>query len=271
MLPKKYTISKPLLDLRMTLGEGCVWDSRSQRLYFVDIDLNTVYVYDPKEDKYGYSHFDKNVTAIALLEEAQEGLVASIEDNFAFIPPSSLPQPLLHRSQLPEEQGALVSAEKQYLVIPTSTVSILPKEARLNEGAVDPAGRFLAGTMGKEFGSHNGRMWALQPAADGKGWDAPLVYDHITCTNGMAWTDGGKKMYFTDSWVKEIVTFDYDIEQGTMSSRKVFSDISATEYGYPDGLCLDDQGGVWTARWSAGKVLRLNPKTAEIDVEIDIR
>jgi sugar lactone lactonase YvrE len=55
-----------------------------------------------------------------------------------------------------------------------------------------------------------------------------------------------------------------------MSSRKVFSDISATEYGYPDGLCLDDQGGVWTARWSAGKVLRLNPKTAEIDVEIDI-
>jgi sugar lactone lactonase YvrE len=55
-----------------------------------------------------------------------------------------------------------------------------------------------------------------------------------------------------------------------MSNRRVFSDISATEYGYPDGLCLDNQGGVWTARWSAGKVLRLNPKTAEIDVEIDI-
>lgn len=48
-------------------------DSRSQRLYFVDIDLNTVYVYDPNQDKYGYSHFDKNVTAIALLE-GQEGV-----------------------------------------------------------------------------------------------------------------------------------------------------------------------------------------------------
>lgn len=48
-------------------------DSRSQRLYFVDIDLNTVYVYDPKQGKYGYSHFDKNVTAIALLA-GQEGV-----------------------------------------------------------------------------------------------------------------------------------------------------------------------------------------------------
>jgi sugar lactone lactonase YvrE len=87
-----------------------------------------------------------------------------------------------------------VSAERQYSVIPTSTVGILPKEARLNEGAVDPAGRFLAGTMGKEFGSHNGRMWSLRPATDGKGWNAPLVLENITCTNGMAWADGGKKM-----------------------------------------------------------------------------
>lgn len=50
---------------------GCVWDSRSKRLYFVDIDLNNVYIYDPLSNKYGYTHFDKNVTAIALLESGE--------------------------------------------------------------------------------------------------------------------------------------------------------------------------------------------------------
>lgn len=55
-----------------------------------------------------------------------------------------------------------------------------------------------------------------------------------------------------------------------MSNRKVFSDIKAPELGYPDGMCVDDQGGVWTARWSAGKVLRLNPETGKVDVEIDM-
>lgn len=55
-----------------------------------------------------------------------------------------------------------------------------------------------------------------------------------------------------------------------MSNRQVFSNLNTPDVGYPDGLCVDDQGGVWTARWAAGKVLRLNPDTAEVDVEIDL-
>lgn len=161
-------------------------------------------------------------------------------------------------------------ADKPYHVIHTSTVTgqLKPTEARLNEGAVDPAGRFLAGTMGQTIGTFDGRMFSLRISADG--WEAPLVLDNITCTNGMAWVDGGKKMYFTDSWVKEITTYDYDLSKGTMSNRQVFNDLNTPEYGYPDGLCTDDEGGVWTARWGAGKVLRLNPVTADVDIEIDI-
>lgn len=58
---------------RPLLAQAEIQDSRSQRLYFVDIDQNNVYVYDPASDKYGVSHFDKNVTAIALLED-QDGV-----------------------------------------------------------------------------------------------------------------------------------------------------------------------------------------------------
>ncbi|WOO78231.1 Regucalcin [Vanrija pseudolonga] len=242
-------------------------DSRTKRLYFVDIDLNAVYVYHPGLDKYGYSHFDKNVTAIALLA-SQDGLIAAIEDGFAFIPPSSLPSPILNRTDSPAAQFKLGSPERSYQPLSTAT-TIGNGEARFNEGACDPVGRFLAGTMGKEFGTSNARMYSLRPAAGGT-WQAPLVLDGITCTNGMAWVNGGKKLVFTDSWVKEIVTFDYNVGKGTIANRGVFSNITDPKYGYPDGLCVDDQGGVWTARWAAGKVLRLNPDTAEIDVEIDL-
>ncbi|BEJ12736.1 hypothetical protein CspHIS471_0211960 [Cutaneotrichosporon sp. HIS471] len=260
----KYTITEPLLDLNMDLGEGCVWDARSKRLYFVDIDLNDVYVYDPATEKYGVNHFDKNVTAIALLEDG-EGLVASVEDDFAFIPPSSVPQPTQARFETPK------MVPQTYDVIKTSTVTgqLTAGEARMNEGAVDPAGRFLAGTMGSGgIGTHDGRMFSLRQTRDG--FDAPPVLGGITCTNGMAWFDGGRKMYFTDSWVKEIAVFDYDLAKGTMSNRRVFSDMKTPDVGYPDGLCLDVEGGVWSARWCAGKVVRLNPETAQIDVEIDI-
>jgi len=34
-------------------------------------------------------------------------------------------------------------------------------------------------------------------------------------------------------------------------------------------MCSDAEGGIWTARWGAGKVLRLSPQ-GDIDVEIDI-
>ncbi|KAM0747081.1 hypothetical protein T439DRAFT_367376 [Meredithblackwellia eburnea MCA 4105] len=267
MTSKKYIIDEPLLDLNMTLGEGCVWDSRSKRLFFVDIDEGRVYVYDPKSNKYGYSQYDKKVTSIALLEE-QDGLIASFEDTYAYIPPSSLPVPILHSIQPPDEQESVIgSARKPYQPIVVDNVVMTAGEKRLNEGAVDPAGRFLAGTMGMHLGTKDGRMFSLRQEAKGQ-FEAPVVLQGITCTNGMAWIEGGRKMIFTDSWVKEIVTFDYDLAKGSMSNRKVFS--NTQEYGYPDGLCVDSTGAVWSARWESGKVVRLDPETAEVTVEITL-
>lgn len=53
-----------------------------------------------------------------------------------------------------------------------------------------------------------------------------------------------------------------------MSNPKDFSVDLPAGYGWPDGLCIDTEGGVWTARWAAGKVIRLNPD-AEVDIIID--
>lgn len=47
--------------------------------------------------------------------------------------------------------------------------------------------------MGREHEQVVGRMYSLQK--NGKGWEAPLVLDNITCTNGMGWSPDGKTMW----------------------------------------------------------------------------
>lgn len=53
---------------------------------------------------------------------------------------------------------------------------------------------------------------------------------------------------------------------GKMANRRVLSNFQ--DYGYPDGMCQDTDGGIWTCRWQAGKVIRLT-ESGDIDVIID--
>lgn len=55
---------------------------------------------------------------------------------------------------------------------------------------------------------------------------------------------------------------------GEMTNRRRFSSDLPDAYGWPDGLCVDTQGGVWSARWGAGKVIRISPEGV-VDVVID--
>lgn len=51
-----------------------------------------------------------------------------------------------------------------------------------------------------------------------------------------------------------------------MENRRVLSNLQ--DYGEPDGMCQDTDGGIWTCRWQAGKVIRLT-ESGEVDVIID--
>ena len=55
--------------------------------------------------------------------------------------------------------------------------------------------------------------------------------------------------YLTDSLVNRIYAYDYN--DGKLSNRRDF--VNALELGlpertYPDGLCIDSEGGIWSAR-----------------------
>ncbi|OCF30848.1 regucalcin [Kwoniella heveanensis BCC8398] len=250
---KRFTVNEPLLNVGCTLGEGCVWDTRKQRLYFVDIDQNKIYTYEPSSGIHGYQTFSNKIGSISTVEDGT-GLIVDIDTGFAFVPfETSLPFP-------PD------NSQKELQHVPID-IALNKEEKRFNEGTTDPAGRFLSGTMGMDIGTFDGRMFALQPRKDGTGLEAPLILDGITCTNGMGWSQDGKTMYFSDSWLREIAVFDYDLENGKMSNRRLFSKLDES-YGWPDGMCTDAEGGIWSARWQNGTVIRLTPE-GEIDVVIE--
>lgn len=65
--------------------------------------------------------------------------------------------------------------------------------------------------------------------------------------------------YFTNSFLNRIYAYDYDIDTGNVSNRRIFVDALAqglTPGTFCDGLCFDDEGGSWSARWGGGCVAR---------------
>ena len=49
--------------------------------------------------------------------------------------------------------------------------------------------------------------------------------------------------------------YEFDGDRGTLQNREVFLDF-ADEKGTPDGMALDEEGGLWIAMWGGGAVHR---------------
>lgn len=129
---------------------------------------------------------------------------------------------------------------------------------RMNDGAVDPAGRFWAGTVPLEPSEiARGRLYRL----DGAG--VADVIGGLRTQNGTAFSPDGKTFYLADSHmaVSTIWAFDLDIETGTLSNRRVFH---RPARGRPDGAAMDAEGCYWFAAINAGLIVRLDPEGREI-------
>jgi len=75
-------------------------------------------------------------------------------------------------------------------------------------------------------------------------------------------------MFFADTPDREIVAYDYDIDSGSVSNRRLHASF-ADEPGLPDGSCVDAEGGVWNAEWEGHRVVRVAPN-GTIDRVIDV-
>jgi sugar lactone lactonase YvrE len=216
----------PLVKLSCRLGEGPLWHPNERSLYCVDIEGKSIWRIDlePRETE----EFTMKVKVGCLGLRSQGGFILAGEKGFATWDPTK------------NELDAINHPETDR------------PHARFNDGAVDPGGRFWAGTMTPE-GFENS-LYRLDPDCS-----VHKMETDIGISNGMDWSPDQSTMYFTDSTRKIIYAYDYEVETGEIENRRVWVD-SQAESGEPDGLCVDSEGCVWSARWDGWRISRYDPQ-----------
>jgi sugar lactone lactonase YvrE len=125
---------------------------------------------------------------------------------------------------------------------------------RFNDGAVDSAGRFWAGTMDTSAdGRPVGALYRLDP--DGS---VHTMETGIGTSNGIGWSPDNTIMYFVDSPLRTIFAYDFDAATGNIANRRTFVS-TAGEVSEPDGLTVDSEGCIWCAYWNGAKIVRYTP------------
>jgi sugar lactone lactonase YvrE len=120
------------------------------------------------------------------------------------------------------------------------------EQVRMNEGGCDPEGRFYCGSMAYDQRPGAASVYRLDP--DGT---TSTVLEDVTVSNGLDWSPDGSRAYYNDTATFRVDVFDYDTERG-LHARRPFAEIP--DAGRPDGLTVDEHGGVWVAIVDRGEI-----------------
>ncbi len=125
--------------------------------------------------------------------------------------------------------------------------------SRLNDGKVDRRGRFFAGGMDDLEEKGLCSLYRLDPDLT-----VTKVDDGIVCSNGPCWSPDDKTFYFADTFQGEFWAYDYDIETGDVSNKRVFA-TTHDDIGVADGSTVDAEGYMWNAQVTGGELVRYAP------------
>lgn len=214
-------------DVACVCGEGPLWHPIERCVYWTDIDSAKLYRYDPASGDH----------ELVLDGETVGGFTIQADGSLLLF----------------MDRGRIAVWRDGTL---TNVVDEIPdeRESRFNDVVADPVGRVFCGTMPSP--ERLGRLYRLD--CDGT---LTVVLEDVRCSNGMGFTLDRQRMYFTDSEMYEISLFEYDRATGNLSNRRAFHR-NAPAAGLPDGMTVDAEGCIWSARWDGSRLVRLLPTGA---------
>lgn len=222
------TIAQPLFKLQNELGEGPLWHPIEKCLYWVDIATGDLFKSNPTLTSFDTFHFDTMIGAYGFRSDT--GLILATKEGFSLWKEGQTAPQILWNPLPPRE------------------------DVRMNDGKVDPGGRFWAGSMDQD--RREGALYRLDP--DGS---QHSILGNIGISNGIGWSPDRKTMYYTDSIQSTIFAFDYEVETGNIANQRPFIQLPEDERGIvPDGLCVDKEGCIWSAHWNGWEVIRYDPQ-----------
>lgn len=216
------------------LGEGPVWSVAEQAIYWVDIHGPTLQRLQPETGKIDAWVMPSYIGCYAL-REAGDVVVGLRDGLYTF---------------------DLDSQELTNLCRPEVGLN-----TRFNDGKCDRNGRFWAGTMDLGFADPLGSLYRLD--ADGR---CHQMRSGVTCSNGLGWSPDNRTMYYTDTPTRSIFAYDFELETGALQNERVFAKV---DDGLPDGLTVDAEGYIWSAKWDGWRVVRYAPD-GSIEREINL-
>jgi len=214
------------------LGEGPIWDVEEARLYWVDgtgrrVGKPDLWRYDPKSGKVENWSLDRDIGAMALRKDG--GAVMALDDGFY-----------------------TYDFDTQKLEVIELIEADQPR-TRLNDGKVDRRGRFFAGGMDDKEELKICGLYRLDPD-----FSVTKVDEGIICSNGPCWSPDDNTFYFADTFQNEFWAYDYDIETGTLSNKRIFA-TTHEDAGVADGSTVDAEGYMWNAQVIGGDLVRYAP------------
>ncbi len=203
-------------------GEGPLWNEDERALYWVDIPTGRLFRYVPATD----------INELAYQHDSMIG-------GYTFQADGSI---LLFgmRGQILRWNAGAVE----------TIVADIPGEhdGRFNDVIADPRGRVFCGTVPTD--AHLARLYRLD--LDGT---LTEVFDDIGLSNGLGFSPDNRVMYHTDSNNRCIFRLDYDAASGELTNRTTLIE-TPDGGGVPDGMAVDSDGTIWSARWDGHALYR---------------
>ena len=217
-----------IADYECEIGENPIWHPIEKRVYWTDIPKGRMFRYDPATGKHEQFYQGAEVGGFTI--QADGSLLLFMAKGAVAIWRDGKLDYLIE--EIPEE-----------------------RETRFNDVIADPGGRVFCGMVATS--ERPGRLYRLD--TDGS---ITVVLENIGIPNGIGFTPDRKHMYYTDSAARRIYLFDYDEETAAITNQRVFVETPEGE-GIPDGMTVDAEGYVWSARWDGRALYRYAPDGTE--------
>ncbi len=221
-----------LVNRSCELSENPFWDTDAQRFLWTNITGGAIWSHDPANDKTTQIYDGPNVG----------GFTQEVDGSLLLFRTSDVVKLAA--------DGSLSEVAK----------FSEPGDSRFNDVIADPRGRVFAGTVGNE--PTTGGVYRYDP--DGS---VRRVITGTGCSNGMAFTADRTKFYWTCSTRKQIYIYDYDEASGDLSNEKLWYQADEAE-GITDGLTIDLDDNIWSARWDGYRLRKHDAKDGQVSAEI---
>jgi sugar lactone lactonase YvrE len=219
---------EPVVRAENRVGEMPIWDGQTKKLWWIDVRQPRLQSYDPVTGETAVHLVEGRALGSYAIRHAGGFMLAQEDGLYAFEPNKSARQKLSD-----PEEGI--------------------KDNRLNDGRCDRRGRFWVGSMNDTVRNEDGSLYRIDPDQT-----ATRIFDHVNLPNGICFSPDDRTMYFADTPKRMIWAFDFDIDDGVISNKRVFADL-AGEPGRPDGSTVDAEGFVWNGEFAGGRLVRYAP------------